>query len=274
MQASVSFFKKHGYVILPNVFSESEIDRVLGDAKQLVDQQLKNFGLPVVEAFSYKNLAANMKSLLDHDVQRYLATVRLVARLGSIQRLFGNASVERFLKCFGHTVSVMQSDCVFHIMGESLKIPNGYSGFDAHQDWTALQSSLDMVSIWIPFVDVDESNYPMELVPGSHLAGLAAGVEEDHIYRIDESVCADSDFIPVIVNRTDAVMMSSFTIHRSGRYGDVDKVRLAVSHRYENGGEPTFIERGYPFSQRKIIERALLVEGFPKKTDLDVIFDD
>lgn len=270
----IALFKSQGFVKLPSVIDHEEIDAVLCDVKKLIDNQLNHLVEPAAQGSSYDDLCSNMATLLTADQQRYLSSVRLAARLNSVRRLFLKEKVNDFLTDFGYDAVVMQSDPVFHIMGQSLKIPGGYFGFDPHQDWTSLQSSLDMVTIWIPLVDVNASNYPLEIIPGSHQNGLAPGTEEEHVYQIKAGLFSDSDFQSIEINSGDVVLMSSFAIHRSGVNGHEKAVRLAVSHRYENGSESSFIERGYPFSQTKSIERKLFKPNFPTQKDLAPIYQE
>jgi hypothetical protein len=73
------------------------------------------------------------------------------------------------------------------------------------------------------------------------------------------------------VNLGDVLFMSNFTLHRSSLNGD-HRLRAACSARYENGSEKTFINRIYPSSQKRIIQRELIEPDFPKKGHLDEIF--
>jgi len=90
-----------------------------------------------------------------------------------------------------------------HVMSKSLKVPGGYQGFGSHQDWPTLQGSLDTVTVWIPFVDVDRDRFTLEIVPGSHTGGLYPYARRDHIFEVDPAHYDAEGFVPVEAARGD-----------------------------------------------------------------------
>jgi hypothetical protein len=66
--------------------------------------------------------------------------------------------------------------------------------------------------------------------------------------------------------------MSVFTIHRSSLQGKLGNCRLAVSTRFDNGDEPTFVDRGYPTAYVRSVARDQYYPGFPSQQQVDAVF--
>ena len=160
---------------------------------------------------------------------------------------------------------------VFHIMSNRLLFDQGYLGFETHQDWTGLQTSINSVTVWVPFHDIDKNQFPLEVLPQSHLQGLCHGEISNNIYKIDDRYHVGKKFLPLEVEKCDVIFMSGFTIHRTC-LTDTDQLRIAASWRYEDALEKTFIERHYPFAQTKSIQRELFFPGFPSSEIMQQLF--
>ena len=72
----------------------------------------------------------------------------------------------------GCAVPTIPESPVFHVISEQLRIPNGYFGFEPHQDWTSIQGALDVMVCWVPLVDVSATT-PLMLVPESKKRDVA-----------------------------------------------------------------------------------------------------
>jgi ectoine hydroxylase-related dioxygenase (phytanoyl-CoA dioxygenase family) len=141
-----------------------------------------------------------------------------------------------------------------------------------HQDWPTLQGSLDTVTVWMPFVDVDSNLFTMDIIPGSHTKGLFPSTRTENSFEVKPECFDEKDFVPMQTKRGDVVFMSSFAIHRSSLKGD-NRLRVATSWRYENAAEPHFIERSYPFAQKRTVVADLITAGFPSAEQVREIFE-
>jgi ectoine hydroxylase-related dioxygenase (phytanoyl-CoA dioxygenase family) len=149
-------------------------------------------------------------------------------------------------------------------MADALKIPNGYFGLVPHQDFPSVQGSVDGVVVWLPLVKVDKDNYPLEVIPGSHLRGLAPMISHgDSTSEVDPNWFDASHFTPAEVDVGDVIFMSMFTVHRSSTRGSPNRCRLAVSTRFDNADEASFIERAYPTAYVRSVRREQYLENFP-----------
>ena len=122
----------------------------------------------------------------------------------------------------------------------------------AHQDWPALQTGLNTVVVWIPLHDVGEDNYPLEMVPGSHLLGLLPAKAGEHYSEVETE---GMEFVPVPVPAGSALLFSVFTVHRTRTPGT--GTRVAYSHRYEDANDPWYYEHGCYSAQRCVIDREI-----------------
>ncbi len=271
LSSTVSQYKNNGYYIARNVLPKEELLNILYEMDIILIQQLNRLGF--VEQVSHRQeiIHRHMLELYLKNQYIYVQTLKLWAKLFSLQALIMHKNIVSITNKLGITLPVFQTTPVLHIMANDLKITGGYHGVGVHQDWPALQSGLDTITVWFPFMRVDTNNFPLELIPGSHLFGLYPGKTTDHIYEVAADSYEAENFVPMEINFGDVLFMSNFTLHRSGLHGD-HRLRIACSSRYENASEETFIERIYPSAQKRTVQRELLQPDFPQKAQLEKIY--
>jgi ectoine hydroxylase-related dioxygenase (phytanoyl-CoA dioxygenase family) len=145
-----------------------------------------------------------------------------------------------------------------------------YWRLSAHQDWRSSQGSLDSITIWMPMVDVDKSLGALEVIPGSHKWGLLESEKVSYYGKISETL-PRSDFVPIEATQGDALFFSSFLVHRSGT-NSTDSIRWSCHLRYNNLGEETFIQRGYPHPYIYKPQQELITPEFPKGGQVEKVF--
>ena len=258
-------YKQDGYYVAVGLADVVHLDACLRDIGTILHRQLELHRLPIREGSGLASIYANLTTLHAHDQQIYLATLRVFNKLKSVYDLFLAPSIAATCQTLGILLPLMHTLPIFHSMSNRLRIANGYHGFDAHQDWTGLQTSLNATTIWIPFHDVDRECFPLEVLPGSHIGGLCHGVVSANEYRLEESSYEGKTFLPLELRKGDVVFLTPFTIHRTGLTESGD-LRIAISWRYEDALEDTFIERQYPFAQTRVVHHDLIFPGFPTPT--------
>lgn len=261
-RGQIASYKENGYLVAEDIFDPRHLDETLEHFNLSFTQQLERLSLPVSEGPILDALHENMSTLLAASIPLYLATLRMCSKLYGVYHLMTTERLRDVTADLGVTTPLFQTTPVLHVMSKRLVIPGGYQGLDVHQDWTSIQGSLDTITTWIPFMDVDNRLFTMEVIPKSHLQGLLSGTQEQHVLRVDPRHFNDEDFIPICVGKGGVCLMSNFAVHRSSREGD-ERIRISVSGRYENASEPTFIEREYPFTQHKTMQRGFIDEHFP-----------
>lgn len=230
-------YNRDGYVVTSTGI---DVDKALREISCLFKVPLSN---------QHDVLFLAVKSLFSDDIDKYVTTLRACAKLMSVQEIF--------IKCksvthdLGIELPLLISPVV-HVVSDDLKIPDGYHGAFPHQDWPSLQGSLNVITIWIPFMDVGIENFTLEVVPGSHLEGFKDGETDGSVLKIP---CDESKFVPLSIKKGDVLFMSGFLVHQTKKEGC--GFRLAVSQRFEDASDPAFIERGYPCAQKRVVDREI-----------------
>ena len=109
-----------------------------------------------------------------------------------------------------------------------------------HQDsdyYGAQTEPLHLLSIWLPLVDVDETNGCMQFIPGSHKWGLLPTVRQGHHLAPTEDVEARGRVATLPMAVGDAVAFRNLTFHRSLMNNSVG-VRWSIDLRYSVTGTP------------------------------------
>ena len=264
----INFFNENGYFILKSILKKDIIDKYNSDFREIFTQQLNILGIK--DDLEFLDNFEIMKKLFKLDIDRYLSALTLSSKLFSLYNIISNEDIVNSLKKINFKIPIWQTKPVIHCMANELTIPNGYNGVGVHQDWITLQSSLNTVTIWIPFFNVKKENFPLEIIPKSHLHGLCDGEQKQNYFEIDKEYYNNDDFLPIEVEVGDVVVMSNFTIHRTQTNGN--GFRLSASMRYEDASEKTFIERNYPFTEKRVVDRKIISPNFPNREQVIKIY--
>jgi ectoine hydroxylase-related dioxygenase (phytanoyl-CoA dioxygenase family) len=267
----LEFYKRNGYCLLKGVIPSNLSTELLNDIHRLFSLQLNRFK-QVTEGERINSLSQDMKLLLERDVQAYLAAARRSAKLVKLHQYLTHPSILNIVEYLNFEVPTIVSEPVLHISSDELVIPNGYNGFETHQDWPSIQGSLDCIVVWTPLVDINKINFPLQVLPGSHLNGLYAGKISENLFEIDSKLYDAGDYISIEASAGDVVIMSSWTLHRTG-IEQSKGFRISCSTRYDNSGEPTFIERNFPCAYQRTVNRDFITPGFPEKSIVKKIFE-
>ena len=244
----------NGYVIVRQLVARESLNHIWMNLHLLVAKQLEIRNIKI-----YADMQRNLKALLDADEKVYVSTLSLSARMKSVMDLFG--------KMFANeTALAYPSTPTLNVMANDLKIPDGYWKALPHQDWASTQGSLNTMVVWVPITNAPIGNFPLEVIPGSHRRGLLDGEEIGNVREVE---CDEKEFEALDVEFGDVVIMSGFMVHRTGDGGN--GLRVAVSQRYENVVEPTFIARGYPCAHKRIVDRE--IKWKPTREEVRSVYD-
>ncbi len=268
-------YKELGYVIAKGLIPEQVMNRVLEDVDLAATQILQSRG-GLTPDLSHASLLRKLRAVFDLDLNLYLSILRLGSRLQSVYALTMHDNLVHLLEELGCRVSVLPCGVALHLVADELKVPGGYFGWGAHQDWASAQGSLDQFVLWTPLMDVDKDFYPIEIIPGSHKMGVLPGDRQSANARgalitIEPGHVDEKDFVPVEIERGDAVIFSGLLVHRTG-HGSRSGLRIACGARFDNVQDPTFVERGYPCAFRLHAETQALHPGFPTLDQVRQLF--
>ncbi|MBL7544820.1 MAG: phytanoyl-CoA dioxygenase family protein [Bdellovibrionaceae bacterium] len=251
-------YNRDGFVIVENFLSAEEVQQILKQFDRLIFQKLNQKKLRVTP-----DLFENLKIQFSENLDDYLASLRSFSRIEALNRILNNEKVYEYARQIGIEFPTVPTSPVVHLISDSLKIPGGYFGQGVHQDWTSMQGSLNSLGVWIALTDVSENCFPVEVIPKSHLGGIAEGEVKADYFEINPKCYREEDFVPVKMKKGTAMFFSSFLIHRTG-LNNMKGFRVGVSYRFDDGAEETFVKRGYPTVYKRTVERKLLETGFPK----------
>lgn len=257
MSEVLNNFKRDGFYIAESLLEIEIIDRLINSINSTIIKQLNIINVKV-----NNGLEENLKLLFKQDLQRYKKTLSALWRQIEVYNVTHHKKIQNFVRDnFNWDEIIIPGGQVLHIQSKSLKIPNGYFGLIPHQDFPSVQGSLNGMVVWIPLMDIDETNYPLEVIVGSHKNGIWESVEnKDSTWEINPILIKNQEFKKVIVKKGDVVFMSNFTVHRSGIEGDFEKVRIACSTRYDDMNEISFIERVFPTAYKRSVIREQIHE--------------
>jgi phytanoyl-CoA hydroxylase len=264
-------FLAEGYVVARGILDKAALQLINRDIGELFAIQLRRLKLPVDPGESREAFLNNAVRLLQADVPTYINTARITQMLPSVHELLAGTPILNVVRQLGVAMPVISTRPSIHIMTEALKIPNGYHKSPPHQDWRSMQGSLDSIVLWLPTTPVSENSNPLEVVPKSHLFGLLDTVEHIMTPAVSDSRISEESYVPIPVEPGDIIFFSSFLVHRTGEQDD-GLVRVALSGRFNNAQEQTFVEHGYPTPYKYTYRTDLMFEKFPSLADLAKIF--
>lgn len=134
-----------------------------------------------------------------------------------------------------------------------------------------MQGSLDSVVLWLPTCPVSVNSHPLEVVPRSHLLGLLNTAEHIMTQMVDDPRISDDMYVPIPVGPGDVIAFSSFLVHRTGEQGD-GFVRVALSGRFNNAAEDTYVMHGFPTPYSYSYRRDLMFDDFPTAAELRKVY--
>lgn len=261
-----------GFAVIRGYLDAAALSTINAQIAELFCIQVERLGLQPSRASAREATHANALTLLQRDVPAYIATARMTQELPSVHRLLVSETVVDLARSVGLEFPVISTKASVHIMADDLKVPGGYHKSPPHQDWRSIQGSLDNIVLWIPTTPVSAQSSPLEVVPRSHRFGLLDTVEHIMTPTVSDERITEASFVPVTpVGPGDAIVFSSLLVHRTGRGGD-GSVRIALSTRFNNALEKTYVERGYPTPYTYSYRLEVMTPGFPSADDVSPVF--
>ena len=225
--AQVAFFKEHGYIHLPQVFSGEEINRMTEELDwQISTWAGKGPGWSGDWRRVYMDVDVEKRSKLValHDLHRY-------------SRAWCDAVTHR--KLAGAMADLIGPNVELHHATLHAKPPETGHPFPMHQDWAFYQHENGyFIDCLIHLDDTDDSNGCIRFLDGSHKGGA-----REHVTSFaDGSPCTPhlptsdwhlEDTVPVPAKRGDVVAFSIHMIHGS-RINTTDQIRRLVRVGYRD----------------------------------------
>lgn len=266
-------FHRDGFAVVHDLVDIDTLDQVATDIGGVFGRRARAVGLDDDDPVDQPGLSVLLTRLFARDREAYTSAARQTQHLASVHRLGVSPELMRVVNGLGLAVPAVSTRPVIHYMADQLKIDGGYHKTPIHQDWRSVQGSLDGISIWLPLFDVGVSDYPLEIIGGSHRGGLLPSVDDPFGHRVADGHVDESQFAPLPLHRGDVAFFSGFLVHRTGMAGGTT-VRIALSYRYNNAAEPSFVARNYPSPYVYRPDMRLLTDDFPTAADVRHLFTD
>lgn len=264
-------FRRDGFTVVQNAVAGEALQCVAADIAGVFGRRARAVGLDAADPQERHGLSTLLGELFRRDRPSYIAAARQTQHLASVHRLGLAPPVMDRVAALGLAVPAISTRPVIHYMADQLKIEGGYHKSPMHQDWRSVQGSVDAITVWLPLFDVGADDYPLEVIPASHRRGLLPSVDDAFGHRVADGEADEAAFVPLLMQGGDLVIFSGFLVHRTGIRGGFD-VRVALSFRYNNVAETSFIARNYPSPYTYGADMRLLQEDFPTAADLQRIF--
>lgn len=250
-------YREQGYLVLKNVLD----DAFIGGLRQAILRPLqllaKNRLGRDISDFDDQALQADLCELKAADTSAYLNALKLSQNDPVILASAAHSGLMDALSLAGleHPIIALKPFPI--LIAEELFIEGGYNIRPAHQEWPVMQGSHNGAVIWFPLHDLSEGHSSLEVFPGSHLRGVLEYEPSQCGSKISDPKLGEP--VSLSLGKGDLVIFSAFTAHRSAP--TAAKLRLAMSLRYNDIAEKTFIERGYPDNTRTTITREPIDDG-------------
>jgi ectoine hydroxylase-related dioxygenase (phytanoyl-CoA dioxygenase family) len=244
-------FEQNGYAIFKSIFDKAEINNAIESLLFCFNSQLE-----YLELQKTSSLYDAMKSLHSEDIQRFKGVSSSLWRNIDIYNLLHHTKIQNILKYeLGYQKTSVAGGQVVHFQSKQMITPGGYFGLPAHQDFPSVNGSLDGVIVWIPLLENTNCEFPLQLIPGSHKNGVYATIDSgDKPWEIKPELYLDNEFVSLNCELGDLVVMSTFTVHRSGQEGG-DGLKLACSSRFDNLGESSFVQNSLSSAYLRSVDR-------------------
>lgn len=250
-------FNRQGYVIIEDFFTDTQLEGIIASFHQLVRQQLS-----LLSCRSLDSIEQDLLSLFNKDQTRYLNTIKAFSRVAAIHQAFNSDKFYQLLEMMQIRFPTIPTGPVVHLMSDQLRLPGGYFGQGPHQDWSSMYSSLNAITFWVALTDVEQTNFPLEVIPGSHLSGFIEGQPTDHYFELDLAKYDSALFQTVPVKAKSAVTFSPFLIHKTG-LNTCRGFRLAASYRVDDSAEQYHIEQSYYTAYTRSVNRTRESSNLP-----------
>jgi len=262
-------FNKDGFVLITSLFTREEVGQVRQDAKGVFIRQMMNSGLLPNLTPTEVEFEAAVYQFFVKDQAAFINCGKQIQHLVSLHRLGVDERVLELMKAYGIKVPCISTRPVLFFNSRHLATKEVYWKTPPHQDWRSIQGSLNSLVLRLPLVDINASLGALEIVPGSHRRGLLS-TRLDESFGVVDNI-ADEEFVSVPVSAGDALLFSTFLIHRSGN-NTTHSIRWSCHFRYNDLDEDTFIKRHYPHTYLYKPKDEIITPGFPNVSELESAF--
>lgn len=248
-------YSRIGVKVLDNCIEVDLLDCIASDLTAVAEKVANQ---NEIELHGAESLERILTTLAEADCSLYLTWLRGCESLAS---LYGLVNHHR-LVAFSRNVAGLQLlhipvrpavHCYSPRISEILLSEGGFSDLKQHQDWHALQSSLNTVVFWIPLTDIHSQKSRLAVWPRSHLSGLTAATKNTFGHETAAPL-ADSEAVAPLLSKGSCIAFSSLTIHKTFVPNDCEGLRIAIGIRHSDLGCSEHISRSFQGGVKTTVE--------------------
>ncbi|WP_128548585.1 phytanoyl-CoA dioxygenase family protein [Larkinella soli] len=264
-------YKKDGYLLLKNTLNKETVEAIYREAREIFAIQINHVLGRSVDVENRDEFEQAMFEFFEKDFNAFVSTGKTVQHTVLLHKLGVSDEILNLVKGVGIEKPVIAVRPAMQFNSRFLsKDGSTHWKLGAHQDWRTGQGSLDSVVVWFPMVPAGEEIGALQVIPGSHTAGLMQANTTGYSGYITDNL-KDEDFIQTEYEVGDVLIFSAFLVHRSGN--NVSRnIRWSVQLRYNNLTEPTFIERGFPMPYIYKPQEELVTPDFPSASQIKEVY--
>lgn len=251
---------ERGYAVIEDVIDPT---RVLDPVLDAASRQLTHFAELAREAGQLPRTFAS-SSLQQQIIELARREVTWIGRVLDVSLPVGRVRETTAMWLAPEPFALLRDaqllDLVSEVLGDEVwlspvghtraKVPPGLAqGADVflgdvpwHQDNGVLveeADDVDILTVWIPLVDVDETNGCLQVVPQPRGSSLLEHCPDDGALRIPAPLLPAPEPIPLPMRRGSVLFMHSRTPHAALPNRTTDQVRLSMDLRYQAVPAPT-----------------------------------
>ena len=225
-------YNQEGYLLVEQAVDTQALDKVIEQISSNLDkygQELYEEG-KISNAFKDAPFGKKLLKIYENSNCSLRTWAALVHGQGFFDLAHHNGIIQPLTQILGDNINFTGD---YHVRP---KVPDSeFTAFPFHQDsqYYGKQSQhAHIISVWIPLVDVDESNGCLFVIPGSHHWGIFESArDENENMRTFDDIESKGTPVPVPMKKGDILLFSNLTFHGS-KLNKSDSVRWSVDLRY------------------------------------------
>ena len=168
-QLSASF-NLNGYAILPNFLSQTEMEKIQSDIKQVFKTALSHSGIEGASDAVDGSFEEIYFKVMSADPGLKGKAYDLLGKLNSVLQIFGKDTLTNMIN------SIYDSPVVLNSVQVRLDDNSNSHILPWHQETN--QISVLTANLWLPLIDLEKNMGGLEICPGSHKLGLQKHIEK------------------------------------------------------------------------------------------------
>ena len=267
-----SEYKVNGYKLFEQKLDKELISKILDEIKNLYLRQFRHLKIENQE------FNKSLFEFFQKELNKYIHINRTATLLESVYSLAYNPKIIKSLRELGIEEPILCQKPTLRMDCKKLAVSKEYYKLPPHQDYQAMQGSINSVVVSIPLVDATEEIGCLMVSPKSHKKGLIKSASSldnksklEAIKSIEVIENTEEEYVHVNQKVGDILAISSFLLHKSGE-NLTDDPRYTILIRYNDLKDLHFISKGFT-SPFKTTHESTIDYGFDYKKEIEEKFN-